>query len=71
MAVEFLKNGMRKMKNKIKVIIGYVCAFIGIMFSIIGGCMLDSERLSLPITICFVGIVFLGISIVINRKDWL
>ena len=59
------------MKNKIKVIIGYVCAFIGIMFSIIGGCMLDSERLSLPITICFVGIVFLGISIVINRKDWL
>lgn len=71
MAAEFLKNGMRKMKNKFKIIIGYVCAFIGIMFSIIGGCMLDSEKLFLPITICFVGIVFLGISIVINRKDWL
>ena len=71
MAVKFLKNGMMDMKNKFKVIIGYVCAFIGIMFSIIGGCMLDSERLFLPITICLVGIVFLGISIVINRKVWI
>ena len=71
MAVEFLKIGMMDMKNKFKVMISYVCAFIGMMFSFIGGCMLDSEKLFLPITICFVGIVFLGISIVINRKGWL
>ena len=71
MAVEFLKIGVMKMKNKIKIILGYVCAFIGMMFSIIGGCMLDSEKLFLPIIICFVGIVFFGISIIINRKDWL
>lgn len=71
MVVEFLKIGMMDMKNKFKVTIGYVCAFIGMMFSFIGGCMLDSEKLSLPITICFVGIVLLGISIVINRKVWL
>lgn len=71
MAVEFLKIGMMDMKNKFKVMISYVCAFIGVMILFVGGCMLDSEKLSLPITICFVGIVFLGISIVINRKVWL
>ena len=71
MAVEFLKIGMMDMKNKIKTMIAYVCAFIGMMFSFIGGCMLDSERLLLPITICFVGVVFLVISIGINRKGWL
>ena len=71
MAVEFLKIGMMDMKNKFKVMISYVCAFIGMMFSLVGGCMLDSEKLFLPITICFVGIVFLGISVVINRKGWL
>lgn len=71
MVVEFLKIGMMDMKNKFKVMIGYVCAFIGMMLSFIGGCMLDSEKLSLPITICFIGIVLLGISIVINRKVWL
>lgn len=71
MVVEFLKIGMMDMKNKFKVMISYVCAFIGMMFSFIGGCMLDSEKLLLPITICFVGIIILGISIVINRKVWL
>lgn len=71
MAEEFLKIGMMDMKNKFKVMISYVCAFIGMMFSFVGGCMLDSEKLFLPITICFVGTVFLGISIVINRKVWL
>lgn len=71
MVVEFLKIGMMDMKNKFKVMIGYICAFIGMMFSFIGGCMLDSEKLFLPIIICFAGIVFLGISIVINRKGWL
>lgn len=71
MVVEFLKIGMMDMKNKFKVMIGYVCAFIGMMFFFIGGCMLDSEKLSLPITICFVGIILLGISVVINRKVWL
>lgn len=71
MAVEFLRIGMIDMKNKFKVMIGYVCAFIGMMFSFIGGCMLDSERLLLPITICFIGVVFLVISIGINRKGWL
>ena len=68
MVVEFLKIGMMDMKNKFKVTIGYVCVFIGMMFSFIGGCMLDSEKLFLPIMICFIGVVFLGISIVINRK---
>ena len=58
MAVEFLKIGMMDMKNKIKTMIALVCAFIGMMFSFIGGCMLDSERLLLPIIICFVGVVF-------------
>lgn len=71
MAEEFLKIGMMDMKNKFKIMISYVCAFIGMMFSFIGGCMLDSEKLFLPIMICFVGVVFLGISIVINRKGWL
>lgn len=71
MAEEFLKIGMMDMKNKIKVMIGYVCAFIGMMFSFIGGCMLDSERLFLPTTICFIGVVFFGISLLINRKVWL
>lgn len=71
MAVEFLKIGMMDMKNKFKIMIAYVCAFIGMMFYFVGGCMLDSEKLFLPIMICFVGIVFLGISIVINRKGWL
>jgi len=71
MAVEFLKIGMMDMKNKFKIMIAYVCAFIGMMFSFIGGCMLDSENLFLPIMICFIGVVFLGISIVINRKGWL
>ena len=71
MVVEFLKIGMMDMKNKFKVMIGYVCAFIGMMFLFIGGCMLDSEKLLLPITICFVGIILLGISVVINRKVWL
>ncbi len=68
MAKEFLKIGMMDMKNKFKIMISYVCAFIGMMFSFIGGCMLDSEKLFLPIMICFIGVVFLGISIVINRK---
>ena len=71
MAKEFLKIGMMDMKNKFKIMISYVCAFIGMMFSFIGGCMLDSEKLFLPIMICFIGVVFLGISIVINRKGWL
>ena len=71
MAVEFLKIGMMDMKNKFKIMISYVCAFIGMMFSFIGGCMLDSEKLFLPITICFVGIVFLGIALFLNRKVWL
>lgn len=68
MAAEFPKIWRMKMKNKFKIMLGYVCAFIGMMFSFVGGCMLDSEKLLLPITICFVGVVFLGISIVINRK---
>lgn len=71
MAKEFLKIGMMDMKNKFKVMISYVCAFIGMMFSFIGGCMLDSEKLFLPFTICFVGIVFLGIALFFNRKGWL
>lgn len=71
MAAEFPKIWRMKMKNKFKIMLGYVCAFIGMMFSFVGGCMLDSEKLLLPITICFVGVVFLGISIVINRKVWL
>ena len=68
MAVEFLKIGMMDMKNKFKVMVGCVCAFIGMMFSFIGGCMLDSEKLFLPIMICFIGIVFLGIALFFNRK---
>lgn len=71
MAKEFLKIGMMDMKNKIKIMFGYVCAIIGVMISFIGGCMLDSEKLFLPIIICFIGIVFLGIALFLNRKVWL
>ena len=70
MVVEFLKIGMMDMKNKFKVTIGYVCVFIGMMFSFIGGCMLDSEELFLPIIICLVGVIFFGIALFLNRKVW-
>ncbi len=71
MAEEFLKIGMMDMKNKFKVVIGYVFALIGAMITFVGGCMLDSEKLFLPIIICFVGIVFIGIALFLNRKAWL
>lgn len=71
MAAEFPKIWRMKMKNKFKIRLGYVCAIIGVMISFIGGCMLDSEKLFLPIIICFVGIVFLGIALFLNRKVWL
>lgn len=59
------------MKNKVKFAISYICVFAGMVFTFIGGCMLDSKTLFMPIAICFVGIVFLGIAIVINRREWL
>ena len=71
MAVEFPKTGRMKMKNKFKVIVTYVCLFIGMTFFFIGGCMLDSEVLFVPTMICFAGFVFLGIAIIINRREWL
>lgn len=71
MAAEFPKIWRVKMKSKFKIMLGYVCAIIGVMISFIGGCMLDSEKLFLPIIICFVGIVFLGIAVIINRRVWL
>ena len=59
------------MKNKFKLIVTYICLFLGMMLTFLAGCMLDSGTLFVPTMICFVGFVFLGIAIIINRREWL